>query len=187
MGKRLVMGLVAVVAVIALGGIGFAAFSATATINGQATAGSFGLVWGSSPTNSPTQMDSSVCSAGTASGATWSSLSGSYFAPGDGCTFADSLTVTGNLPGTISESLTVSDTAMGCGLQYWTYTDTFVGAQTFSSGQANGPVSVPSGTVAVTSGEVFSFGGTFTLTSGAPNGCQGDVLSISVTITGTAT
>lgn len=187
MGKRWVTGLVAVVAVVALGGIGFAAFTASATINGSATAGTFGpLTWGQEPTNTPTVTDASACAAGTAAGSAWTGLTGKNLSPGDGCLFHDSLKVNGNLPGTLSESAMFSDSIAACGLVNWAYNDTIIGTVTFTAGQGTS-TTVTGGSVAVTAGETLSFYGSFHLLAGAPNACQGDVLTVgTITITGTA-
>lgn len=186
MGKRLVMGLVTLLAAVAIGGIGFAAFTASATISGSATAGTYGpLTWGEG-SNTPTVTDASQCAVGTVSGSSWTGVSGTYFAPGDGCSFSNTIYQGGNLPGTLSESITFTDTVSGCGLQYWAYTDSIVGSPTFTSGEGNGPVVVTAGAVSVSAGGSVSFSGSYTLMSGAPNACQGDVFSFSATITGTA-
>jgi len=188
MGKRWVMGLVAMVGVIALSGIGFAAFTAQATINGTATAGTFGpLVWGGNPLNTPTVSDQSTCQAGTASGSAWTGLVGKNFTPGDGCLFHDALTLKGNLPGKLTESAMFSDTVAACGLANWAYNDTLIGTLTFSA--ANGTSTTwNGGSLSITPGTTIAFYGSFHLLAGAPNACQGDVLTVgTITITGTAT
>jgi hypothetical protein len=86
--------MITVVAVLAVAGIGFAAFTAQATVNANATAGTVGLAIYNSTT---TVTDSATQCVGTISGA-WLNISAGPFAPGDSCTVFGNVTNTGNLP-----------------------------------------------------------------------------------------
>lgn len=194
MGQRMVMGLVAIVAIVAAGGIGFAAWTSVITVSGSGNAGTLGNVeWGTSPTSTAGNIngytDSLACGAGTVTGPTngyWdSAFIGEYFAPGDYCSFANTISlVGGNVDVILSESITISDT-LGC-LQYWTYADSIVG--TPSLGTGTGPITI---------GPVFdgylspgglpaSWTGYLELDNNAPSTCAADTISFSATVTGTA-
>lgn len=195
MGQRLVLGLVAMVAIVAAGGMGFAAWTSVITVSGSGNAGNLGNVeWGTSPTSTAGNIygytPSLVCSPGTVTGPTngyWdSAFIGSYFAPGDYCYFTNTISlVGGNVNVLLSETITLSDT-LGC-LGYWTYADSIVGTLS-PVGSGTGPVTVgpvfdgylsPGGTPA-------SFDGYLELDPNAPTSCFGDTISWSATVSGTA-
>jgi hypothetical protein len=99
------LGVVGLIAVMALAGYGFATWTASGTVSGSATAGYFELSWGTpSATTDPISGSqvSGTCSAGTVSGNSWSGLSGSAFAPGDGCAWSDTLVNGGNVPANLN-------------------------------------------------------------------------------------
>ncbi len=190
MGQRLILGLVAMVAVIAIGGIGFAAWTSTISAQGNAYAGSLGVLsWVGTPSNSPGVSDASVCNAGSVTGSTWdNSLNGQYFAPGDICYFSDTYQlVGGSVDAQVTELATFSDNYAACGLQYWTYGDNIIGGQTFTAMQLTGPVSATgTGPTITPGGTPTAFNGYFELSPSAPLACEGDTFSFSVTLTATA-
>lgn len=104
MGKRWVMGLVAVVAVVAAGGIGFAAFTSSAYINITVASGTLGpLYWANEQT--PTSTESfDVCQQSITTfvntSDTWN-LAATNLAPGDQCTFTASLYNAGTIPANV--------------------------------------------------------------------------------------
>jgi hypothetical protein len=114
MGRRLLLAMVAAVAVVAVGGIGFAAITSTITINASANAGTFNLFFSldngySALTETPT--GAAVCNSGGTDGITDSgallTISASNLGPGDYCTISDlSVVNSGSLPGTVTEVLT---------------------------------------------------------------------------------
>ena len=195
MGQRLVLGLVAMVAIVAAGGMGFAAWTSVIVVTGSGNAGTLGAVeWGASPSSTPGNIngysDSLVCNPGTVTGPTngyWDSgFIGQYFAPGDYCYFANTISlVGGNVNVLLSETITISDT-LGC-LAYWTYADSIIGTLS-PVGSGTGPVTVGPITDSTLSpgGPSAPFDGYLLLDNNAPTGCWGDTISWSATVTGTA-
>jgi len=178
MGKRWVMGLVAIVAVVAVGGVGFAAFTTSAYINGNASAGTFSLYW--SPAGAPYgsaayNTCSSSISTTTNSSDTLNVVAGNL-APGDYCTFQASLVDGGSLPGNVYDAVT----ALG-GSCNWFYVDNF--------GSHNAPPvpETPRGPLAIAPGSPIAYSAQFGLGSGQGNGCQDATLTVTLTVTGTAT
>lgn len=170
MGRKWVVGLVGVVAALGLAGFGFAAFTSTATITGTATSGSFALAWDSGATGIPNPDDSQACH--TVGSGTTLTFTGTNFQPGDGCSVTDLLYDTGTVPGTVTESYSLTGTA-SCLASNWTYTDSISAAG--ATGLPIAPGSPVSDTITVT------------LLAAAGNGCEGATVGISATVTGTAT
>jgi hypothetical protein len=110
MGNRLLMVMVTAVAIVAVGGIGFAAFTSTITANISSTAGTISLVWGGFTYNAyhedGTPATYVSCSA-TAGGAGYASVSISVtnLAPGDYCVIQSNIIDAGNIPGTVTQTL----------------------------------------------------------------------------------
>lgn len=119
MGKRWMMGLVAIVALVAVGGIGYAAFSATAYVNGVNRAGTFGpLVWSNDSVGGAGTESFDVCT----DWITTTSVAGDTFdvnatnlAPGDSCTFNATITNHGSIPAAVYITGSVGAHGAGCG------------------------------------------------------------------------
>lgn len=115
MARNWKLGLIAVIAVAAIGGIGFSQFTSTATITGNASAGNIDLQW--TPQGTPAMVATSSwddCSAVvTASTIT---ITAYNLAPGDDCQLPSSDGVTLTNFGTIPASVTwsVTDSAPAC-------------------------------------------------------------------------
>ena len=179
MGKRWVMGLVAMVAVVAVGGIGFAAFTTSAYINGGANAGTFQLQW-QGPTSGVGSQTYNTCPAPTGSTMTNTSdtltLTAGNLAPGDYCTFNAVLADVGTLPGQTYDSITAVS-----GACYWFFSDNY-------GGHAAPPVpETPLGPLSIAPGSPIAYSATLGLYGDQGNGCQGASLSFTVQVTGTAT
>lgn len=176
MGKRWMLGLVAVFAVVAVGGIGFAQFTANAYVNGSATGGIAEIHFSGSPTVTNTGYTS--CSPGFSSYNdvygydNVMTITANYFAPGDWCQVSEYAVNGGSVGLSVSSGsgpyiTGVSGGSGFCTASEWTITD-------------NGPWGdvAPGGTFVVTV--------TVTLNSGAGNECQGATAGLSDTLTGTS-
>ncbi|HTT44747.1 MAG TPA: hypothetical protein VMH38_01865 [Thermoplasmata archaeon] len=178
MGKRWVMGLVAMVAVVAVGGIGFAAFTTSAYINGAANAGTFQLQW-QGPTTGVGSETYNTCPAPTGSTTTNTSdtltLTAGNLAPGDSCTFTAVLADVGSLPGQTYDFISAVS-----GPCTWFFYDNY-------GGHAAPPVpETPLGPISIAPGSPIAYSATLGLWSGQDNSCQGASLSFTVEVTGTA-
>jgi hypothetical protein len=147
--------MVAAVAVLAVAGIGFAAFTSLATVQTTSTAGSMAVVI----YNDTTQVnDNTLWCTGVNSGA-WLNITAGPFAPGDSCTVFGNVTNTGNLPANV--------------LANWPHTGSscFVYTVTFPT---HNPYVPPSGRgLAPGAFEKFQF--TLTLNATAGNSCENQV------------
>ena len=110
MGGKLVMGLVSVIAVAALAGVGFAAYTSSASLTVNASAGSFYIV-----------ASAYVYSSSLAVGSCYVTTSGNSITlnlvnllPGDYCQFNNSYTDAGSLPGTYVSYVTGPFVGAGC-------------------------------------------------------------------------
>jgi hypothetical protein len=173
------MGLVAVVAFVAVGGLGFAAFTTSAYINGSAGAGTFQLQWQGPATGTPSASYVS-CITPYATTTTNASdtlvLSAGNLAPGDYCVFTAQLVDIGTLPGNTYDFIT--SVAGPCS---WFFSDNY-------GGHTAPPVpETPLGPLGITPSSPISYSATLGLWAGQGNACQGATLTFSVTVTGTAT
>jgi hypothetical protein len=175
MGNRLVLTMVAAVAIVAVGGIGFAAFTANAYVNGTATGGLAEIHFSGSATVTPY---GSYVSCGTPSFSSYGdplsddnvmTVAGTGFAPGDSCTYTETGVNGGSVGVNVASAFGGQSISggSGCTTSEWSLSD-------------NGPWAGvgPSGT--------FPVSVTVTLSSGAGNECQGATLSFSDTLTGTS-
>ncbi len=125
------LGLVAVVAAIAVGGIGFASFTTSAYIDAQAQAGTLGpLYW--SNTATPVGTESfDVCTnfiTTTLNTSDTLNFTAGNLAPGDSCTFSADLNNGGSIPAAV-EITSTKDSGAGC---YVTYTyDSWFGYESY--------------------------------------------------------
>ncbi len=165
MGRKWILGLVGIVGVAALAGIGFAQFTATATISGTATAGSYGPITIGS---AGTYVSSGIAACSVSGSGNAGTYSASGFNPGDYCTTSPVISVGGNLPGTLTETVTLSGTT-NCGATNWTESDTI------GSGYS------------LVGGGSFTDYITVTLLSSAPSGCNGASVGLTIDIVGTST
>ncbi|MGC2288515.1 MAG: hypothetical protein WA688_01480 [Thermoplasmata archaeon] len=179
--KAATAGLVAV-ALLVTAGTGFAAFTSSAYVNGTATAGTLGpLVWGTSPTQSESAA-SVVC--GATLGSTLVSgdtlvLTAGNLAPGQECSYADTIDNMGSLPAAATEQVTY---ASGTLCAVLVYQDTFFSPPTtIGTGGQTGPMSN-----IVPPGPAFVWGGDIRLSGSASNAYQDTSCSFTVTLTGTA-
>lgn len=111
MGGKLVLSLVSVIAVAAVAGVGFAAYTSSATLTVNATAGSFYLV-----------ASASLYTSSLAVGSCYVSTSGYNvilnlvnLLPGDYCVFNNTYTDAGSLPGTYVSYAYPPFVGSGCG------------------------------------------------------------------------
>jgi hypothetical protein len=176
MGSRLVLAMVAAVAIVAVGGIGFAAWTSSVTVSGSGTAGAVTLTWCSAngvPTGACTASPSFTGTGGCSISASGSvlTLSGDNLGPSESCDFTAAILDTGSLPATVTESGTngyainnPSETASGGGFSYGgiTYTD---------DGYSNEPIA---------SGGTLSYSATLSATA------SGGTVTFTITLTGTA-
>lgn len=167
------LGLVTVVALVGAGGIGFAAFTTTATVNGSATGGTAELHWSGTPSTSASGYVTGCSpSFGTSDGigATVMTIAAAGFAPGDSCTVTENLVNGGTVGLTFTSAPTITGitNGNGCGTNEWT-----IGDNVASSGNQ-------------APGSTFAFTVTVTLNSGAGNECQGAVAALSDVVTGTS-
>jgi len=178
MRRSLLVGLVGVIVALGVGGIAFATsgWTAQATINGSATAGTFSLTWeyttgtGSTDPVVGPQATGTCSDAGSTSTA-WT-VAGSTFSQGDGCSFANALVNSGNLAGTISWSTITwtSSSPSTCPLSDWTYSITSPLPSTIGAGGTTATITI-----------------VMQLDTTAPVGCMGQSLTLStLTATGTA-
>jgi hypothetical protein len=166
MRRTSVVGLVAVVAVICVGGLGFATFTSMVNLTLNESAGTVNVVWigPSTPTMTPLQAWDE-CSASLSPAALTISVGNA--APGDGCTLPAADGVYLKNIGTIPATLTIS-TLLNSGPCSWIIADNFVPyGSTFPQSIAAGQ-SLPSGGYAVTiwlaagQGDACSGGGAYT-------------------------
>jgi hypothetical protein len=170
-----------VVAVLLTAGTGFAAFTAQAFVNGNATAGTLGpLVWNPGPTSSG--FGGGACS--VVRGETTLPddtlfITAGNLAPGASCTYGDALTNEGSLPATVSGTIT-SATGTLCTALY--YGDTFFSTSIpIGAGGQTGPTTVGIGAHAE-----INWAGTITLPSDTSSAYLGDTCDFTVTVTATA-
>lgn len=121
MGRRLVMGLVAVVAIVAVGGVGFAAFTTSAYINGNSAAGTFGpLTWSNlgTPVGSESFDQCGDFTASTLNTSDTLNLTAYNLAPGDSCTFTANLNNLGSIPANVYSTVDWVGGTGGCSVTY---------------------------------------------------------------------
>jgi hypothetical protein len=190
MGSRLVLALVAAVAIVAVGGIGFAAFTANAYINGTAGAGNVQLAWCNPGYAScaayygatgPTTYFASdpgvnICPTPTVITSVTTEdtlvLSATNLAPGDYCTFTASLDNVGTLPVSVSGNGAYGGAGSGCGdVEY--------------GDNINGGFGYSSSSPGINVGGSFGFVASIGLSSGAT--AQSESCTFDVSFTGTAT
>lgn len=178
MGSRMVLAMVAAIAIVAVGGIGFATFTATATVNGTATGGTAELHWSGAPTYAYGSGYVTGCSPSFSgydgTGDTVMTINAAGFAPGDYCQITETIVNGGTVGVTLSSSPGITGVTQAPGAPYgicygyeWGLTDTV-------SGQSLAP------------GGSTSLTFTVSLSGSAGNECQGAVASFSDAITGTS-
>ncbi len=175
MGNRLVLALVAAVAIVAVGGIGFAAFTSNAYIGASGSAGNIQLTW-SNPATIYCSGYYNTYSAAVGPGyVTYPGdtlyLTDGALAPGDYCTFTASLNNIGTVPLTVTGG-GLSSISSGC--SEFVYGDNINGGSLGYS--ASAPGIGPSGS--------FAFQASIGLSSSAAT--QSASCTFSVTFTGTA-
>jgi hypothetical protein len=116
MGSRLVLVMVAAVAIVAVGGIGFAAFTSSVTVNGTASAGNIVLEFASNPYGTGASTPSgATCTLQTYGGTTTTiSISASNLAPNQYCSFVLTITNAGSLPANSESSLFTASSGSYC-------------------------------------------------------------------------
>ncbi|MGA8664917.1 MAG: hypothetical protein WB809_07630 [Thermoplasmata archaeon] len=151
-----------VVGILAVGGLGFAAFTASYQVNIQGTAGNLSVSFdGGNVMTSQSYVGCWV----SGEGANWLNVSAGPFAPGDWCEVFGNVTNTGNVPAAVTTSATLTDPA-GC----------FEWA-----------LLLPSvGTVTVAPGGTIAFQGALELNPADGNSCQNTVGTLSVTFSASA-
>jgi hypothetical protein len=182
MGSRLVLAMVAAVAIVAVGGIGFAAFTASVYVDGSGAAGSVALSFTSNPygtaASSPAGATCAIQSYGGSTGTI--TVAASNLEPGQYCTFTLSVQNVGTLPITsetstyayVSGSVCNSGGQMNC---IWVSDGIGLNTETGTSGSDSTTIPV--------SGEY-----TYILYVELPGGStiQSTALSFTITLTGSA-
>ena len=182
MRRQWVMGMVAVVALVAVGGIGFAAFSTSAYLNGAASAGTLGpLTWsnlGTTTTSSAYVTCTVVTGTQTNTSDTLVVTVGNL-APGDLCQFSGDLNNGGSIPANVYSLVTCYDQTTG-GCTVTSLYDNFAPA---GAGESYG---IQYGPITISSGSPLAYSGTVQLTPGLGNAYQGATCTFTVTFTATA-
>ncbi len=174
MGNRLVLAMVAAVAIVAVGGIGFAAFTANAYVNGTATGGIAEIHFNGSPVVS---SYGSYVACGSASFSSYQdplsddnvmTVAPTGFAPTDWCEFSEQAVNGGSVGVNVASSFGSESISggNGCTVGEWTLSD-------------NGPWT------GVAPGGTFTVSVTVYL-GNAGNECQGATLSFQDTLVGTS-
>jgi hypothetical protein len=138
MGNRMLMVMAAAVAIVAIGGIGFATLTSSITANVSGTAGGINVDWvypGIITSPLEVATGAAVCNSGGTDGITDSgtllTISASNLGPGDYCTISDVVVEnTQGLPGTLSEGFS---SVVGC--SDVSYSDNLPGASIGGYGQ----------------------------------------------------
>jgi hypothetical protein len=149
------------IGVLAVSGLGFAAFTSLATVQSTSTAGTLSVQW----SNAATANDGNsyeVCAVSFTGTSLW--FNASALAPGDWCMVFGNLTNTGNVGANWATASTMSAGFSSC----------------FSWNQ----ISASSGSV--TPGGAVPFQATLGVQSGVGNSCESAVGSVTTTITATA-
>jgi hypothetical protein len=201
MTKQWLVGLVVVVALVGVGGIGYAAFTSTVTLSANGNAGTLNLEWACIA--GPYPCDSSsvgIANAGVLDSAAVSyaycnftyvdhgfglDLNASNLAPGDSCTmpasFGGILGNFGSLPATLTATLTSS--SISCG--YFTFSDNLFFTTPVSLGGSPSVSSIPIGAHSYL--PLGGYTATLTLSPSATlSACGGVTDSATYTITATA-
>ena len=174
-------GLVTLAALLAVG-TGFAAFTSSAYIQGTGAAGTLGpLVWGPSPAYGGFATND-ICAADrgtTSSAGDTLFLTAGNLAPGDICSYGDSLNNLGSLPATVSERITSASGGLCAVLAF--------GDNFFSPSVVIGAGGQTSAlTHVVPAGSYIQWAGFIHLLPTAGSGHLGQTCSFQVTLTGTA-
>jgi hypothetical protein len=146
------------VTLLAVGGLGFAAFTADYYVNLSGTGGTLSLELGS--WNEIVSQPYVGCSV-SGSGATWTNFSAGPFAPGDWCSVFGNVTNTGNVPANITVHNWFTTANPGCFL--W---------------KLNQPT--PGSTFYTLPGHTVAFQATLQLNSQDTNSCQGATGTVTV-------
>jgi hypothetical protein len=105
MTKTMVVSLFAL-SLLALTGIGYAAFTSSIIMNGSGNAGTLSIVWGNSVSTAAYDESGNAISYATCTysgaGTTTLTLSANNLGPGDYCIFRTTITNTGTIPGTMT-------------------------------------------------------------------------------------
>lgn len=170
-----------VFALVLTAGTGYAAFTASAFIGGTAQAGTLGpLTWGPPTAHGYGSYDS--CTVSIQPGAPTNGVLDLYannLAPGDFCGYSATLSNAGNLPATVTETIT---SASGGLCAVLIYSDNgFTPGVTIGAGGQTGGTSF----VVPASGDI-SWGGTILLPSDASGVYGGQSCDFEVTLTGSA-
>ena len=182
-------GLVAIatiVAVVAVGGMGFAAFVSSISYNATINAGTLNIEWFGTPSYA-TNHTYNTCSASFA--ATTATVTVGALAPGDWCVVKEYIKNIGNVPGYFWEN---SPTAVSShGSQSVFYVDNLVASSpALSPGVGGAPTNLPGfaytviqdGTVSIAPGGTVLFEVVFGLLGNAGPGANGSWVSFTATI-----
>ncbi len=201
MTKRWLVGLVVVVALVGVGGIGYAAFTSSVTLTANGNAGTLYLEWAcirgeyACDTSTVGVPNAGVLDSAALGYATCSftytdegfglSINASNLAPGDSCTmpasFGGILANFGSLPATLTAALTSA--SISCG--YFTFSDNLFFPSPVALGGAPLVSSIPIGANAYVPAGGYT--ATLTLSPSAPLATCGGVTDVATyTITATA-
>jgi hypothetical protein len=177
MGNRGLMVLATVVAVVAVGGIGFAAFTTTAYVNGYAQAGSLNLFWTNAgePTPSSSYVTCTAAITMTSTASDTLAITATNLAPGDQCKFTATLNNGGNIPANVYDQLSLVPVVV-CN---WYIFDNF-------GGHSYPPLEAPLGPIPITSSTPLAYSLTVGFWAGQGNLCENAPLQFTLTFTATA-
>ena len=171
----------AILVAFATAGTGYAAFTASVSVNGTATSGTLGpFYWAAPSAHGFGSYDTCSSSLYTDhSPDDTLNLSAKNLAPGDLCGYAADLYNPGSLPATVTETITSASGALCADL---TFSDNgFTPGVTIGSGGQTGATSF-----SVSAGGFVTWGGTIYLPSGAGDSGNGAPCQFTVAVTGSA-
>jgi hypothetical protein len=178
------LGLATLIAVVAVGGIGFAQFTTSAYLNGNASAGTLGpLTWSNvdTPQSTASYVTCTVTIGTTTNTSDTLEVTATNLAPGVTCTFTADLNNGGSIPANVYSQVVCTIPAGAC-YNYFSYWDTF-------SPQLNNGYDVsggPFGPITVVSGTPLAYTGTVGMFPGLGNEAQGTTCQFVITFTATA-
>ena len=169
--RKWVLGVIAAIAVISVGGVGFAAFSSSITASGIASGGKVTIEWSGVP--SITTSGGAVTCTATSTNIVLTITVGAL-APGDSCAITDGIinqAPPSNLAAIVSSEIAVTPDGLACTAAYWSVSDSF--------STTPSPTVEPGGSIT----DTVVVG----LSALAPSACSDGHAAFTDTVTGTAT
>jgi hypothetical protein len=176
------LGLATLIAVVAVGGIGFAQFTTSAYLSGNASAGTLGpLTWSNvgETTLSSTYVTCTVTIGTTTNTSDTLEVTVGNLAPGDYCMFSADLNNGGSIPANVYAEVTCYTQTLGGCTQTSLYDN-------FAPSGAGESYNVIYGPITVTSSTPLAYSGEIQLSPGIGNAYQGATCVFTVTFSATA-